>query len=103
MPIGFKLKLSVARYYIGCHSEEAGIINGYMAWTQWPTKNLSFTVARPLVFKLRVRFDDRSGPVKRDSSVAVVLIRLMGNTFFQTLIRCESLPQNDMLETVFGL
>jgi hypothetical protein len=71
------------------------MIKGYMAHAQWPTKNLCFRPARSLFFRLRVRSDDRSRLGKRDSSVAVVSINLMGNIYFQVLSHCESLPQND--------
>jgi len=53
-----------------------------MALAQWPTKNLSFTPARPFLFQFRVRPDDRAGLGKKDSSVAVVSISLSGNIFF---------------------
>ncbi len=33
------------------------MVNEYMARTQWPTKNLSFTEAAPLLFQFQVRSD----------------------------------------------
>ncbi len=50
------------------------MVNGYMAHTQWPTKNLSFIPARSFFFQLQVGFDHRYNLGKNDSSVAVVSI-----------------------------
>ncbi len=54
----------------GCHSEEANILNSYMANAEWPTKNHFFTPPRSHFFKLRVRFDDRCRFEKGAFSVA---------------------------------